>query len=657
MFRSAVLSMAILVTVFVSLSANAAPASVTSDSDALFEKALQAARNSDWGTLAETERQLPKDYPLRAYLDFHKLRAALPDLSPQRIRSFAQHYPDSPLPNDLRQLALVAYAKARRWTDARGLFDSAPRATSLKCYYLQARLPVARKTVLEETRQLWLTGRSQPSSCDPLFDAARQDGVIGEDEIWQRMQLAFRARHPSLMRYLQPMLGTHKTASEWLIKLYAHPQKIDDLPKDLGQAQRQTLIALAFRRMAYIDTVAARERFESSRKTLGFTDVALRKQAATRIAWYSIIRDIDDNRQWQDQWLANSDNQDLLDQRARLAVIEQDWQALSRWVNKLPTQDRQDSRWLYWQGRAAAENGQQTEARKYWSKAAQQRNFYGFLAADKLGQGYHFNNQAPATNPPAVKAAAITRIAVLRRIGEPRLAWGEWNWLLWRGNENQARALAQLALDKRWDDLAVQASIHARAWNVLAWRFPPAYQAQFTEAGRQYRVDPWLAMAVARRESAFRPEARSGAGALGLMQLMPGTARKVSRQAGQQPPSSEQLGKPATSIDLGTQYLAELLERFGGNRVLALAAYNAGPNRVERWLADDPHQAVPADVWIASIPFHETRAYVQAVLAYRVLFIGLHGPKQQVARLLSHQEESEPYSSALIDDNIKLPTE
>ena len=652
MIRSAVLSMAMLVAVFASLGASAA-----ADNDALFEKALQAARNSDWSTLTETEQQLPKDYPLRAYLDFHRLRAALPDLSPQRIRAFAQRYPDSPLPNDIRQLALVAYAKAQRWKDARSLFDAAPRAISLKCYYLQARLPVARKAVLQEARQLWLSGQSQPSSCDPLFDAARQDGIIGEDEIWQRMQLAFRARQPSLMRYLQPMLDSHKTASQWLLKLYASPQAVDELPKDLSHVQRQTLIALAFRRLAYIDTVEARERFENSRKTLGFTDAALRKQAATRIAWYSIIRDIDDNRQWQDQWLADSDNQKLLDQRARLAVTEQDWKTLPRWVGKLSTAEQRDSRWLYWQGRAATENGQQAEARKYWSKAAQQRNFYGFLAADKLGQGYHFNNQAPADNLPTVKAAAITRVTLLRRIDEPRLAWGEWNWLLWRSNESQARALAQLALERGWNDLAVQASIHARAWNILAWRFPPAYQAQFASAGRQYGVDPWLAMAVARRESAFRPEARSSAGALGLMQLMPGTARKVSRQAGQQPPSREQLGKPATSIDLGTQYLAELLERFDGNRVLALAAYNAGPNRVERWLADDQDEAVPADVWIASIPFHETRDYVQAVLAYRVLFIGLHGPQRQVARLLSHREESEPYSSALINDDIKLPTE
>lgn len=651
MIRSAVLSVAFLMALVVSPGCHAG---TETGMDAVFETALQAARHGDWDALAEAEKKLPDDYPLTAYLDFHKLDSALPNLDPERIRAYAERYSDSPLPHDIRELALVAYVEADHLADARQVFDSAPRAVALKCYYLHARLPVDRDAVLAKAREIWLAGHSRPASCNPLFNEARQAGVIADDEVWHRMRLAFREGRPGLMRYLQPMLSAHQDAGDWLLRVYRHPQQITDLPKTIDGPERQYLIALALRRLAYTDTVAARKQFQHSRDQLGFSDPTLRHQAATRIAWYSIIRDIKENRSWQDHWLADSNSETLLSQRARQAIREQDWNALSHWIQRLPAEERADSRWLYWQGRAAAANGNDDQARQDWARAAQQRNYYGFLAADRLGQGYSFNNQAPSSSLPDVTAPAITRVTLLRRMGQPRLAWDEWIWLLWHRGEDQVRALAQLALDRGWNDLAVQASIQARAWNVLAWRFPPAYQDRFIAAGRQHDVDPWLAMAVSRRESAFYPQARSGAGAVGLMQLLPSTARLVARRNDQAAPSAEQLTRPATNIDLGVSYLSDLLERFNGNRVLALAAYNAGPGRVEDWLAD-PDEAVPADVWIASIPFHETRAYVQAVLAYRVLFVGLHDPDRHAVHLLDQQEASARYSTALINQDAAIP--
>lgn len=651
MVRSAVLGLVFLVTMLA-----AATAFASTNDDSLFEKGLKAARNDDWQALARIEQQLPKDHPLRAYLDFHKLRGTLPQLDPKRIQAFAKRYPDSPLPDDIRQLALVAYAKAKRWPAARTLYDSPPGPTALRCYYLQARLPVDRQDVLKKARLIWLSGQSLPPSCNPLFTAARHDGVIGEDEIWQRMRLAFRDRSTGLMRYLLPMLDAHKQAAQWLLKLYRDPGQVDKLPATIGAPQRQQLIALALRRMADTDTVEARKRLENAGQTLGFTDPALRQKVARRIAWYSIIRDVDDNMTWVDSWLANSDAPNLVDQRARLAITQQNWQALPAWIQRLPDQDRRDSRWLYWGARAASENGNDGKARKLWEQAAQQRNFYGFLAADKLGQPYQFSN-VEAEPDKKVQTPVLARIAILRRIDEWQLAWNEWNWLLWHSSEQQNRALAAQALNRGWDDLAVQASIQARAWDKLAWRFPSPHKAQFQEAGHRYHVDPWLAMAVARRESAYYPQAQSQVGAMGLMQLIPSTARKVSKQAGQTPPGPGQLTKPAVNIALGTHYLGELLQRFNGNRVLALAAYNAGPHRVEQWLADDQDKSLPADVWIESIPFHETRDYVQAVLTYRVLLIGLHAPSQQTAQLLNHHEAHTPYSVAMIDGGVKLPTE
>ena len=124
---------------------------------------------------------------------------------------------------------------------------------------------------------------------------------------------------------------------------------------------------------------------------------------------------------------------------------------------------------------------------------------------------------------------------------------------------------------------------------------------------------------------------------------------KVARDHGQQRPNQAMLFDQNVNIGLGSRYLAELLEQFNGNRLLALAAYNAGPHRIDNWLEDEDDKGVPADVWIESIPFRETRDYVQAVLTYRVLFIGLHDDQPRTAQLISDKESDSLYSLSMLE--------
>ncbi|HBL86882.1 MAG TPA: lytic transglycosylase [Alcanivorax sp.] len=567
------------------------------NSDSVFEEALHAARNDDWNGLAQAQKRLSDDHPLQAYLEFHRLRAALPDLSPQRVVEYGERYPDSPLPDDIRQHALVAYAKESRWRDVLKVYDRAPRGTELRCYYLRAQWENGDKGVLPQVRELWLSGSSRPSSCDPLFEAARDQGVIGEQEIWERLLLAFDQGATGLMSYLADMQsGADATAGEWLGRLHRDPERLRELPEGIGDERREQLLSAALRRLAYTDTVRARELFEQESANLGLKDPALRERAAERIAWYSTIRGIEENRQWLDGWLANNGSADTLDQRARRSVIEQRWDELPDWVARLPAAARDDSRWQYWLGRAAEENGDDEAARAHWGRAAGQRNFYGFLAAERLGQAPVFSNASPATDDSAPTQPGLARVALLREIDEPQLAWDEWNWMLWHSSEGQRRKLAQHALQQGWYDLVVQASIQARAWNVLAWRFPAAHRDLFVNAARRHDLDPWLSMAVARRESAFYPHARSPVGAQGLMQLMPRTARYL------------EVADPfdaSANIHGGTRFLAYLQNKFS-TLDQVLAAYNAGEGNVRRY------GGIP--------PFPETQAYVKKVKQLRLRY-------------------------------------
>jgi soluble lytic murein transglycosylase len=125
-------------------------------------------------------------------------------------------------------------------------------------------------------------------------------------------------------------------------------------------------------------------------------------------------------------------------------------------------------------------------------------------------------------------------------------------------------------------------------------------------------------MAVARQESVMMPDARSPAGALGLMQLMPATGRKLAQQMKNGLSNLQQLLHPEINIRLGSYYLRQLVKQFDGHAALATAAYNAGPRRVRQWAPDQ--QNLDADIWIDTIPYAETRQYVRRVLAYSVFY-------------------------------------
>ena len=165
--------------------------------------------------------------------------------------------------------------------------------------------------------------------------------------------------------------------------------------------------------------------------------------------------------------------------------------------------------------------------------------------------------------------------------------------------------------------------------------------------GQQTGVDPYLLMAITRRESAYNPVALSPAGARGLMQLMPGTATQVSRQLGLNDPGPYGVLEPELNIRLGSTYLRDKLNRYRGNRLAATAAYNAGPGRVDQWLGT--HSMESFDLFVESIPFRETRDYVQAVLSYRVIFESLtNGGSSEGVSLLNETEQAVRYDRALV---------
>lgn len=301
------------------------------------------------------------------------------------------------------------------------------------------------------------------------------------------------------------------------------------------------------------------------------------------------------------------------------------------------------SRANYWLGRTA-EAGGPGNARQYYERAAQYGTaFYGQLAAAKLGR-----NIIPASYPAPSDAErtnferrhAVQAIRRLEQAGHGRRAESLYRALAQELSSTGELALLAVMAERQGNHylaLRVGKWAAARGLSVGALAHPVGAipgNANISGAGKA------LAYAIARQESEFNISAKSGAGALGLLQLMPGTAKEMAKRAGVSYSPNKLTTDPAYNATLGSQYLNDQLARFDGSYILTFAGYNAGPRRAQEWIQryGDPRGKSVEEVidWVERIPFTETRSYVQRVMEnYQVYKMRLTG-QMNIARDLVH---------------------
>jgi soluble lytic murein transglycosylase len=275
------------------------------------------------------------------------------------------------------------------------------------------------------------------------------------------------------------------------------------------------------------------------------------------------------------------------------------------------------SRGAYWAGVAAQRNGNDEIAHNWFTVAAKHpEHFYGQLAHAELGNR-DLAIVKETTNPTTIQKLPES----LRKVMAELARHQQNGWLRYmvrhlvkqQKEAGEFLALAEFVRALEQPHLAVYVGKRAGQLQTLAL---PSISHPLMDVPSSLAIEPALALAIMRQESAFNPQAKSRAGATGMMQLMPGTAKLVARKLGIKYRYS-QLVEPDYNIQLGSRYLADLLERFDGSYPLAIAAYNAGPGNVERWrkrFGPLPEDLAGRLKWLEQIPFAETRNYVQRVL-------------------------------------------
>ena len=252
-----------------------------------------------------------------------------------------------------------------------------------------------------------------------------------------------------------------------------------------------------------------------------------------------------------------------------------------------------------------------------------ERDFYGFLASDKLAQEYNLNYQpvdvAEAHVLNLSRQPAMQRARELLFHGLSLDASREWRSATANFTTEDWLAAAVLANRWQWHSKAIASLGAVKQWDDIQIRFPLAYVAQINSAAEKTKIPAYMLFALARQESGFNATATSPAGAMGLIQVMPATAKETSRKYKIPYHNKRQLHDVNTNVPIGAHYYKGLIKRFGNNRILATAAYNAGPHRVSRWQKDSAGK-LPFDIWMTLIPFEETRSYVRNVLMYSVIY-------------------------------------
>ncbi len=563
-------------------------------------------------------------YPLYPYLRYQELTRRLPELPATEVRDFLQSYADSPLAARLRGAWLRQLAAARRWDDY--LRDATPtRDAELECWRRQALLHTGQgEAALRDFATFWLRGATLPAACDPVIAAWRVRGDPSPALLWQRFALAMDGNQPALAQALRAAMPTaDQTLADTWLSVAGDPRLVLDPGRfDVNDPRTAPILSDGLERWGKRDALEAAAALD----TLKARDPSLAPRLAEterRLALW-IASDYHPSALARLATLPDAVvDRDVAEWRVRVCLQQGDWNAALGWLDRLPAPERDSPRWQYWRGRALETLGQSEEARQAYRRIAGQRDYHGFLAADRIGAPYAIAN-IPLAVPATELEGLLTRSPALRRaqelyiLGREPDADAEWRQATQAFDRQALRQAAVLAQRWDWHAQAIATISRAEHWDDLDLRFPLPYREEVVNQARAGALDPTWVYAVIRQESGFRPTARSPVGALGLMQIMPATGRQIARELRDASADDPPLLQPDTNIRYGVHYLRRMLERLQDNPVLATAAYNAGPNKVARWLP--ARVAVPADVWAETIPYRETRAYVQRVMEYAAIY-------------------------------------
>jgi len=590
------------------------------------EKFSMAWRAAAHGSRADFERLMPEleDYLLYPYLRYEDLRFRRAKVPDEEMAAFLAQHLDWAFTPGLERAWLRTLGQRDQWNS---LIQYAPGSlddTEVDCYLAQARIKRGETAgLVAEAQSLWTVGKSQPDACDPVFRWLKNEGGITTGLAWERIRRAMEARQPRLTLYLARFLAPEDKiwADRWYQLDRSAYRQLKQSAKWPDQEKSRDIAAYGLKRLARSDPDRAWETYQAIASRFDW-GVDVQGGILREIALWSALEGADGTPQRLNAVPLTYRDGKLLEWWVRYNLSNEHWAEVILAIDEMPAEQRDDSRWRFWSARARLETGAIEQSNQELAGLALEANYYGFLAADLLDLPYTICPLEPNVTQQQANALkeqpGFQRALELRKAGVPGWSRSEWKIAVKPLDRDGLRAAAALSIQENWPDMAIFALGNSGDLRWYDWRFPLEFSNLVEVQASKRNLDSAWVMGLMRSESAMAEDALSSAGARGLMQVMPGTARLLAKQHSFNYTGHQQLMQAESNIEFGTAYLRDLLDRFGDNEVLVSGAYNAGPHVVDRWVAD--RQTEDPAIWVETLPYFETRDYIPRVLAFSTIY-------------------------------------
>lgn len=619
-----------------------------------FNDAKTAIKKGDEQRALYIKRNFLKGYPLAIWIDYYYLVEDPKIEKYSLVKQFLKQSHHQELNSYVKSVYIDYLSKKKQYKRVLELIGKKPFEDDTElnsvqltrqCRYYEARWNrgFADSSAAVFASKLYLRLKQYPQGCDGLISTFAKHGYLTEKLTLERFERSYITRNyeqttQNLARLLSS--SVYKNRISTLMDLYDDPSKIMDENYPVKSDEKSRAAVLAFKRFANLNAKEAIVQFEPFCKKFNVTEHQ-RLEIMQIFAQSFLSRQASlDEVTWVDRNLpAVLWTEDIKIMRMRKAIWFSQWQIVYDLYDHLTAYDRSLINWRYWKARSAREIGRIEQSNQLMEQVANDRSFFGFLAATELSKPLPFNHEKlpeKAVWPGKLKHnKAAVRFFEFKVLND-YCASVEWKEVAKTSTNEDALLMAEWALSSGNVAYSISSVVAGKRWDALDYRFPKPYLELYQKYSDYSNVPISFLYGISRQESMLNPRIKSPVGAVGLMQLMPDTARLVSKKNKWSYRGPSDLVEPEYNIRLGSAYLKDMLSRFDNNRILAAAAYNAGPGRIKIWASKDGGVRDPA-MYIENIPFKETRLYVQNVILYDVIYKKLLTGKEDNL-LYSHEK-------------------
>ncbi|MXP51116.1 murein transglycosylase [Pantoea sp. SoEX] len=588
------------------------------------------------------DKLLPKlkDYPLYPYIQsdilMQKINNDVNSLSTKiSVIKFIKKYHDIPVVNSISNQFINSLAQQKKWKTLIDFSPKPPSQIKALCNWHYAKAIVKNEPINFNILVKILLNRIHvPKDCNKLFFVSDKYIKISYLNTIELICVAMKAHDEKLVRYLTNILPEdYKNTGNWIIKFQEKPISILDFIKK-AKLSPFTLQAIKYSlfHLSHKDIELARRSITTILNHYNNISASDIQELKDIVASNMIRENISyEQKKWRDEVIIHSKSISLIERRIRLSLMYNEMNKLKQLLIHLPHNAKQKEEWQYWLSSIYYLKGNKKIGDIILRNLMKKRGFYSLVAAQKLGLNYKFkHNISPAPDYSISKLKEIRRIRELIYWKYYNLANIEWTNLIANKSIRQKKMLARYANEQQWWYLSVKTITNAKIWDNIKERFPLAWNSIYKKYTNNKTITKNYAMAVARQESAWDPQAHSLMHAMGLMQLEPTAVKQtinvynIKKFLG-----LKKLFDPEINIWIGTGYLEYVFKHLGKNRVLTSAAYNAGISKTKKWRKKSAGK-LHVIAFIEAIPFRETREYVKNVLLYNAYYNYITGKPKHI---------------------------